>query len=66
MKVIFLWAEIGSYLHSLAKSVYKFTNQKVSIVNCDKSFLNPSRKTDWFIFQDQAIFLQVLLVYFRA
>ena len=36
MKVIFLWAEIGSYLHSLAKSVYKFTNQKVSIVNWDK------------------------------
>ncbi|NQU33617.1 MAG: glycosyltransferase [Bacteroidetes bacterium] len=36
MKVVFLWSETGSYLHSQAKSIYKFSGQNVSIVNWDK------------------------------
>jgi hypothetical protein len=54
MKVIFLWAETGNYLHSLAKSVYKFTNQKLSIVNWDKrtgeSTLFESIEEDGFVY----------------
>ena len=68
MKVIFLWAEIGSYLHSLAKSVYKFTNQKVSIVNWDKrtgeSTLFESIEEDGVVYLSRSSFTKLSLLDF--